>query len=346
MQLARLRESRRERRHRHESYEILPLPGLPIPCYRVQRFGLPVGHYLEGVWEKDPPDVIYVATEGPLGYSALASANRLGVPAVSGFHTRFDSYSNHYGLGLLRPVAERYLRSFHRRSACTVAPTEELCAKLRRDGFGEVQAVGRGINARRFSPAKRSGELRESWGAGDDDPVVIYVGRIAEEKNIHLAARAFREIHRVRPEARFVLVGDGPARESLEKENPYFHFSGWRTGEDLARHYASGDVFLFCLALYKTIKSRTRRPRPCAVDTDICRAVPPLDRYSFPSGHTMHAVALTLVAVTAYPLLGCILIPFTLLVAASRVVLGLHYPSDVVAGALIGAASSLLVLQL
>jgi undecaprenyl-diphosphatase len=117
---------------------------------------------------------------------------------------------------------------------------------------------------------------------------------------------------------------------------------GWNAAPVLARMAAA---VAFCLVVYKTIKSRTRRPRPCTVDEGILRGVPPLDRYSFPSGHTMHAIALTLVAISAYPVLGWILGPFTLLVAASRVVLGLHYPSDVAAGALIGAATALLVLQ-
>jgi glycosyltransferase involved in cell wall biosynthesis len=245
VQLARLREHRHERRHRHRSYEILPLPGLPIPFYRVQRFGLPVGHYLEGIWDRNPPDVIYVATEGPLGYSAVAAAQRLHLPVVSGFHTRFDSYSTHYGLGLLRPVAERYLRTFHQRSACTVVPTEELSRKLQEERFGQVEVVGRGINTSRFSPTKRSRQLRRSWGATPDDLVVTYVGRVADEKNIRLAARAYRNMREARPDAKFVLVGDGPLREDLEEENPDFLFCGWRRGEDLARHYASGDVFLF-----------------------------------------------------------------------------------------------------
>ncbi len=94
---------------------------------------------------------------------------------------------------------------------------------------------------------------------------------------------------------------------------------------------------LACTALYKWLKGRTARPRPYAVRPEIVCAAAPLDRFSFPSGHTLHAVGLTAVALAHYPALAPLLIPFTLLVAMSRPVLGLHYPSDVLAGAALGA---------
>lgn len=92
-----------------------------------------------------------------------------------------------------------------------------------------------------------------------------------------------------------------------------------------------------CTAAYKMLKRRTLRPRPFQAMTSIAAGAPALDKFSFPSGHTLHAVAFTLVACLHYPVLAALLVPFTLLTAASRVVLGLHYPSDVLAGAAIGA---------
>ncbi len=94
---------------------------------------------------------------------------------------------------------------------------------------------------------------------------------------------------------------------------------------------------LVCTLIYKWLKSKTSRPRPFAVENAVRAGADPLDPFSFPSGHTLHAVAFSIVAIAFYPILAWLLVPFTLLVAASRVVLGLHYPSDVLAGAALGA---------
>ena len=93
---------------------------------------------------------------------------------------------------------------------------------------------------------------------------------------------------------------------------------------------------LVCTTLYKLLKRKTARPRPYQIHSDIICSATPLDQFSFPSGHTLHAVAFSVVAVAYFPMLAWLLLPFTLLVAASRVILGLHYPSDVLAGALVG----------
>lgn len=94
---------------------------------------------------------------------------------------------------------------------------------------------------------------------------------------------------------------------------------------------------VIALALYKLLKRWTRRPRPCASDVRIRAWIAPLDEFSFPSGHTLHAVAFSIVAIAHYPVLAWVLVPFTVSVAASRVVLGLHYPSDVLAATAIGS---------
>lgn len=98
--------------------------------------------------------------------------------------------------------------------------------------------------------------------------------------------------------------------------------------------------------IYKWLKHKTHRPRPYQVHQDVFVTGKPLDRFSFPSGHTLHAVAFGLVALFYFPLLAVILIPFIVMVAMSRVILGLHYPSDVLAGAAIGYALAAISINL
>ena len=94
---------------------------------------------------------------------------------------------------------------------------------------------------------------------------------------------------------------------------------------------------------YKLIKRATHRPRPYMAHDDIVLGTAPLDQFSFPSGHTLHAVMFTIIIVSAFPVLGWVLLPFTMLVACSRVVLGLHYPTDVLLGAIIGVLLAVIV---
>jgi glycosyltransferase involved in cell wall biosynthesis len=101
------------------------------------------------------------------------------------------------------------------------------------------------VDTQHFDPSRRDAALRASWGLADHDFAAIYVGRIAPEKNLGLAVRAFRELQQARPDARFVWVGDGPSRAQLARDNPDFMFCGVQRGEALARHFASGDLFVF-----------------------------------------------------------------------------------------------------
>lgn len=220
-------------------------PGLPIPRYPELRFGLPAGTALRAAWRERRPDVVHIATEGPLGFSALAAARRLDIPVLSTFHTNFHAYSRHYGAGWLKRSIERYLRWFHNRTAATLVPTRELADELAALGFRAVGVLSRGVDTALFNPARRSDALRAAWGAGPEDPVCLVVGRLAPEKNLELAFAAFAALRTDQPRTRMVCVGDGPLAEALAHRHPETHFTGVRRGEDLAAHYASADLFLF-----------------------------------------------------------------------------------------------------
>jgi glycosyltransferase involved in cell wall biosynthesis len=225
----------------------LTVRGLPLPGYAGLRLGLPAGRSLLARWKASRPDLVHVATEGPLGWSAVSAARRLGIPATSGFHTNFDSYSSHYGAGWLKPAVSAYLRSFHRRTQATLVPTESLAAALAREGIPGVKVVGRGVDTELFDPARRCDGLRRDWlgEAPGASLACLYVGRLAPEKNLALVEQAFAAIQARRPDARMVWVGDGPARSRLALAHSDHVFAGARIGEDLAKHYASADLFLF-----------------------------------------------------------------------------------------------------
>jgi glycosyltransferase involved in cell wall biosynthesis len=219
--------------------------GLPIPMYPDLRLGLASRGSLEKAWRKRRPDLVHVVTEGPLGWAAVGAARGLGIPVSSDFHTNFHSYSRHYGFGLFARGVARYLRALHNRADCTLVPTSEMKAELEALSFERVMVVGRGVDGRLFNPGRRSEALRAAWGCRQNDTVALHVGRIAPEKNIGLFAKAVEEMRAIDPTVRVVLVGDGPRGASLRKQHPDFVFAGMRTGEDLAAHYASADVFVF-----------------------------------------------------------------------------------------------------
>jgi len=241
VQLVRPRQSARDTAAPHE----VLVRGAPLPRYPGLRLGFPATARLLAAWKRDRPDAVYVATEGPLGWSALRAARRLGIPAASGFHTRFDEYMRDYGLPLLTGAALGWMRRFHNKADATLVPTRELVEFLQSQRFDNVVRLPRAVDTTLFDPRRRDDGLRAQWGVSERTLLAIYVGRIAAEKNLDLAVHAFRQMQAVRPDARFVWVGDGPARAKLERDNPDFIFCGVQRGEALARHFACGDLFVF-----------------------------------------------------------------------------------------------------
>jgi glycosyltransferase involved in cell wall biosynthesis len=225
--------------------DVLAVEGAALPRYAGLRFGLPARFRIERRWRADRPDAIYVATEGPLGWTAVSAARRLGIPVATGFHTRFDFYVGHYGFSALTPIVRRYLARFHRRAQTTLVPTGQLASELNDLGVHDVRVLRRGVDTARFHPEHRDEALRDSWGAGPDTPVILSVGRVAPEKNLHVVIDAYRALARRVPQARCVIVGDGPGRAALEAANPDVIFAGTRRGDELAAFYASADLFVF-----------------------------------------------------------------------------------------------------
>jgi glycosyltransferase involved in cell wall biosynthesis len=219
--------------------------GLPVPLYPNLRMGVPSKRALVKLWSLKRPDVVHIATEGPLGWSALQAAQHLALPVTSDYRTNFHAYGRHYRLGLLAKPILGYLRKFHNRCDATMVPTEAMRLQLAARGFERLHVVGRGVDTQRFDPARRSDAMRAGWGAAPDELVLGYVGRLAPEKNLGAVLAAYEAVKAVLPRARLVFVGDGPMRAELAARAPDAVFAGQRSGEDLAAHYAGLDLFLF-----------------------------------------------------------------------------------------------------
>lgn len=226
-------------------FEEFVVAGVPLPGYSSLRMGEPAGFSLHRIWKAERPDIVHIATEGPLGVAALIAAKLLKLPVSSTFHTNFDQYSDHYNVGFVQRGMSAYLRMVHNFCGCTLAPTQQMADELAAEGYRNTGVLSRGVDTALFNPQKRDQALRDSWGIGSGGRSIVYVGRIAKEKNIDLVIRAFQAISAEYPNDRLVLVGGGPELERLKRKYPDICYAGMRQGEDLARHYASGDLFLF-----------------------------------------------------------------------------------------------------
>jgi glycosyltransferase involved in cell wall biosynthesis len=233
----------------------VPTPGLvygmPLPFYRQVRLGVAGPFRLRRLLRRRAPDLVHVATEGPLGWSALVASRSLGVPVASSFHTNFDHYAGHYGFFGLGRALFAYLRWFHNRTLVTLVPSLATRSRLLQDGVCRVEMWSRGVDAQAFHPRHRDPALRRSLGLGPDDPLLLYVGRLAPEKNLDALLRAFARLRdQVEPPARdrlrLALVGGGPLESSLRPgQTPGVVLAGMQHGQALSRWYASADLFAF-----------------------------------------------------------------------------------------------------
>ncbi len=228
-----------------DGLEHVRVAGCPIPGYAEMRFGFPCRKKLLKLWRDQRPDAVYVATQGPLGWSAVSACRELDIPVTSGFHTNFHQYSRHYRLGWLSRLIGRYFIHFHQMTLHTLVPTRQTATALDTMGIQNTCVWSRGVDGNLFSPAKRSELRRKQWGADTNTPVFIYVGRLANEKNIYLALSAFERAQQQASHAKMVLVGGGPLLEKIARMYPNVILAGVQKGEALAEHYASADIFLF-----------------------------------------------------------------------------------------------------
>ncbi len=245
IQLIRPRQDKLDAGKENEGWSELLLKGLPIPKYPQLKLGLPSKKALLKAWSTKRPDLVHIATEGPLGWSALQAAKILRLPVTSDFRTNFHSYCQHYGVGWLTKPIVAYLGKFHNRTDCTMVPTLSMKHQLEAYGFQNLQVVARGIDTVLFHPHKRSELMRESWGATPNTIVLLSVGRLAAEKNLSLTIDTYQALKAAGRDVKMVFAGDGPMRNATQIKCPEAIFMGMCSHEQLAILYASADLLLF-----------------------------------------------------------------------------------------------------
>ena len=221
----------------------LRIPSASFPPYPAIRLSLPRFGAVARFLDTFQPDVVHVATEGPLGLTGRRYAVRRGTPLVTSYHTNFPQYARHYGAGLVEPLVWKWLRWFHRPAVLTQTPGEAVAHELERRGIGRPVVWGRGVDTVHFHPGRRSAGWRRWLAGGDDAAIVLHVGRLAPEKNIDVLAEAWiaaRE--RVGQRATFVLAGEGPETRRLLTLLPWVRQLGFLDRDKLADVYASADI--------------------------------------------------------------------------------------------------------
>ncbi|NEE23544.1 glycosyltransferase family 1 protein [Streptomyces sp. SID7499] len=214
---------------------VVHVPSLPLPGYPQVRVALP-SRRLTATLVEHRADVVHLASPFVLGVRGMAAAARLGIPAVAVYQTDLAGYARTY-MGAGEAAAWRRIRSVHGAADLTLAPSSAALHDLETHGVPRVELWPRGVDTERFRPDRRDEALRREL-APNGELIVGYVGRLAPEKQVELLAGVCGL-----EGVRVVIVGDGPSRPGLEQALPGAVFLGRRTGDDLARVFASFDVF-------------------------------------------------------------------------------------------------------
>jgi phosphatidylinositol alpha 1,6-mannosyltransferase len=219
-------------------YPVARMPSLPMPGYPGFRIAA-AGSGLRAALTGHGTELVHLASPFMLGGGGAFVASRLRLPMVAVYQTDMPSYARAYRFGPAGQVAAwRRVRRIHNAADRTLAPSTAAAASLHAHGIQQVWLWGRGVDTVRFDPAKRSEQLRAEL-APNGEVLAGYVGRLAPEKRTELLAQVA-----MLPGVRLVIVGSGPAEAAARRAMPAAVFLGQRQGEELARIYASLDVFV------------------------------------------------------------------------------------------------------
>ena len=227
------------------SGRLVSVPSVALPGSRSEyRAGLGVHGRAKRELKAFLPSLIHIAAPDYIGFTALRYARKNNIPAVASFHTRFDTYPRYYGMKWLEKHLTGYMKYFYNRCEHVYPPSQSMADELNADGIGrDIRLWTRGVEADLFNPSKRDMTWRREKGIQDTDVLIAFVGRVVLEKGIDIFADAVKQASTENPNVKALVVGEGPERDRFQKKLPTGVFTGYAQGEDLARAYASADVF-------------------------------------------------------------------------------------------------------
>jgi glycosyltransferase involved in cell wall biosynthesis len=220
------------------------VPSFAFPLYTDYRVAFPGRHHFAEHVDAFRPDVLHIHSPCSLGYAATTYGRHAGIPVVATYHTHFPSYGRYYKISALEDAAWGYFRHLYSRCDAVFVPSRPLIEELAKNGIRNTIHLPHGVDTDSFNPRFRSDEWRRRHGF-EGKTVLLFVGRLVWEKDLQTLIGAYGRIAASRPEAAFVIVGDGPIRRELEKAMPGALFLGQLSGDELSIAFASGDVFVF-----------------------------------------------------------------------------------------------------
>ncbi len=225
---------------------VFRVPSRRLFLYPDVRWGFPAWPAIRDDFAAFRPDVVHVATEFAMGATGVRLAREFELPVVASAHTDYERYASRYHLEWLLPAGWRYLRWFYGHATRVLCPSRPYERHLHLRGVRHTAIWSRGVDTVQFGPRHRDEAVRASLGIAPGQPMVLYVGRLAAEKNLDLLLEAWRQLGVREDGARLVLVGAGPLEAELRNDTPPgVVIAGVRTGSALAACYASADCFAF-----------------------------------------------------------------------------------------------------
>ncbi|MDR8393193.1 glycosyltransferase family 1 protein [Aliifodinibius sp. S!AR15-10] len=226
--------------------ELVPVPSIPMPGRSEYRVTVGFPDAVQERLAAFNPNLVHIATPDLLGFRAMRYAQSHNIQIVASYHTHFTSYLKYYNLEMLEMLGWKYLVWFYSQCKHVYVPSPSMADELNEQGINNgVRIWARGVNTEKFHPDKRDMKWRKSLGIADDELVVTFVSRLVWEKDLQTYVDTIKKLKNRDLNIRAMVVGDGPAKKELQQMLPEAHFTGFITGEELHRAYASSDIFLF-----------------------------------------------------------------------------------------------------